>query len=138
MEMALHIDAEFYPCYLTTIAGRRWLLNRGLKLVLLKCLSSPEYLSTMGEAICSAIDKGMHDGLAAGIEHGVAGRSIIDVAAYNPSAKSDYVAVVNSLQNMSFPLLAQLGAYKNASMADIMDLLRLESPTAESSEAHPP
>ncbi|GKB17581.1 hypothetical protein Tco_0851504 [Tanacetum coccineum] len=95
MEMALHMDAEFYPRYLTTIAGRRWLLNRGLKLVLSKCLSSPEYLSAMGEAIGRAIDKGMQDGLAA-------------------------------------------EAHKDASMADIMDLLRLESPTVETSEAHPP
>ncbi|GJU33972.1 hypothetical protein Tco_1182326 [Tanacetum coccineum] len=138
MEMALHMDAEFYPRYLTTIAGRRWLLNRRLKLVLSKCLSSPEYLSAMGEAIGHAIDKGMQDGLAAGIEHGVAGRSITDVAAYNPSAESDYVAAVNALQSVSFPLLAQLEAHKDASMADIMDLLRLESPTVETSEARPP
>ncbi|GJY55571.1 basic leucine zipper 4-like protein [Tanacetum coccineum] len=61
MEMALHMDAEFYPRYLTTIAGRRWLLNRRLKLVLSKCLSSPEHLSAMGEAIGRAIDKGMQD-----------------------------------------------------------------------------
>ncbi|GJW69046.1 hypothetical protein Tco_0123470, partial [Tanacetum coccineum] len=127
MEMALHMDAEFYPRYLTTIAGRRWLLNRGLKLVLSKCLSSPEYLSAMGEAIGRAIDKGMQDGLAAGIKHGVAGRNITDVAAYNPSAESDYVAAVNALQNVSFPLLAQLEAYKDASMADIMDLLPFSS-----------
>ncbi|GJS15297.1 hypothetical protein Tco_0409769 [Tanacetum coccineum] len=92
----------------------------------------------MGEAIGRAIDKGMQDGLAAGIEHGVAGRNITDVAAYNPSAESDYVAAVNALQNVSFPLLTQLEAHKDASMADIMDLLRLESPTAESSEARPP
>ncbi|GJS84772.1 hypothetical protein Tco_0751313 [Tanacetum coccineum] len=138
MKITLHMDAEFYPRYLTTIAGRRWLLNRGLKLVLSKCLSSPEYLSAMGEAIGRAIDKGMQDGLAAGIEHGVAGRSITDVAAYNPSAESDYVAAVNALQSVSFPLLAQLEAHKDASMADIMDLLRLESPTAETSEARPP
>ncbi|GJY55572.1 hypothetical protein Tco_0454687 [Tanacetum coccineum] len=80
----------------------------------------------------------MQDGLAAGIEHGVAGRSIADVAAYNPSAESDYVVVVNALQSVSFPLLAQLEAHKDDSMADIMDLLRLESPTARSSEARPP
>ncbi|GJR91671.1 hypothetical protein Tco_0215682 [Tanacetum coccineum] len=47
MEIALHMDSEFYPRYLTTIAGRRWLLNRGLKLVLSKCLSSPEYFIPM-------------------------------------------------------------------------------------------
>ncbi|GKG51301.1 hypothetical protein Tco_0541685, partial [Tanacetum coccineum] len=37
----------------------------------------------MGEAISHAIDKGMQDGLAEGIEHGVAERNITDVAAYN-------------------------------------------------------
>ncbi|GKF23531.1 hypothetical protein Tco_0075853 [Tanacetum coccineum] len=54
----------------------------------------------MGEAIGRAIDKGMQDGLAAGIEHGVVKRSITDVAAYNPSAESDYVAAVNALQSV--------------------------------------
>ncbi|GKF70031.1 hypothetical protein Tco_0203088, partial [Tanacetum coccineum] len=38
-QMELHMDAEFYPRYLTTIAGRRWILSRELKLVLAKCLS---------------------------------------------------------------------------------------------------
>ncbi|GKC62569.1 hypothetical protein Tco_1095167 [Tanacetum coccineum] len=57
MEMALHMDAKFYPRYLTIIARRRWILSRGLKLVLAKCLSSHEYLSAMGEAIGRAIDK---------------------------------------------------------------------------------
>ncbi|GKC66516.1 hypothetical protein Tco_1099114 [Tanacetum coccineum] len=135
LEMVLHMDAEFYPRYLTTIAGRRWILSRGLKLVLAKCLSSPEYLSAMGEAIGRAIDKGMQDGLVAGIEHGTAGRSITDVAAFNPSAEGDYVVAINALQGVSFPLLAQLEANKDASMADIMDLLRLEGPAAETSEA---
>ncbi|GJZ45284.1 hypothetical protein Tco_0592880 [Tanacetum coccineum] len=135
MEMVLHMDAEFYPRYLTTIAGRRWILSRGLKLVLAKCLSSPEYLSAMGEAIGRSIDKGMQDGLAAGIEHGRAGRSIEDVAAFNPSAEGDYVAAINVLQGVSFSLIAQLEAHKDSSMADVMDLLRLEGPATETSEA---
>ncbi|GKC94274.1 hypothetical protein Tco_1159716, partial [Tanacetum coccineum] len=41
MEMALHMDSEFYPRFLTNIVGRRWILSRGLKLVLMKCLLSP-------------------------------------------------------------------------------------------------
>ncbi|GJY17902.1 hypothetical protein Tco_0389393 [Tanacetum coccineum] len=89
----------------------------------------------MGEVIGHAIDKGMQDGLAAGIKHGVAGRSVTDVSAYNPSAESDYVVAVNVLQGASFSLLAQLEAHKDASMTDIMDLLRLESPAVETSEA---
>ncbi|GJS06892.1 hypothetical protein Tco_0363688, partial [Tanacetum coccineum] len=100
VDMVLYMDAEFYPSYLTTIAGQRWILNRGLKLVLAKCLSSPEYLSAIGEAI-----------------------------------EIDYVAAVNALQCVSFSLLAQLEANKDASMADVMDLLCLEGPAAETSEA---
>ncbi|GJR91642.1 hypothetical protein Tco_0215653 [Tanacetum coccineum] len=106
MEMVLHMDTEFYPRYLTTIAGWRWILSRGLKLVLAKCLSLPEYLSAIGEAIESCHLK-----------------------------ESDYVAAVNALQGVSFSLLAQLEANKDASMADVMDLLHLEGPAAETSEA---
>ncbi|GJS77156.1 hypothetical protein Tco_0727037 [Tanacetum coccineum] len=136
MEMVLHIDAKFYPHYLTTIAGRRWILSRGLKLVLVKFLSSLEYLSAMGKAIGRSIDKGMLDGLAVGIEHERAERSIEDVAAFNPSAEGDYVAAINSLQGVSFSLLAQLEAHKDSSMAEVMDLLLLEGHVAETSEAN--
>ncbi|GJU05963.1 hypothetical protein Tco_1122393 [Tanacetum coccineum] len=111
-----------------TIAGQRWILSRGLKLVLAKCLSSPEYLFAMGEAIGCAIDKGIQDRLAAGIEHGRAGRSIADVVAFNPSAEGDYVAAINALRGVNFLLLDQLEANKDSSMADIMDLLRLQGP----------
>ncbi|GJR45146.1 hypothetical protein Tco_1313249 [Tanacetum coccineum] len=106
MEMALHLDEEFYPRYLTTIAGRRWILGHGLKLAVMKCLQSSKYLAVLGGAIGRAIDKGMQDGLAVGIDHGKARRSLTKVAAYNPS-------------------------HKDGSMADIMGLLRLEGPTAE-------
>ncbi|GJU35778.1 hypothetical protein Tco_1184132 [Tanacetum coccineum] len=61
MGMALHLDEEFYPRFLTTIAGQRWILGRGLRL----------------------------DGLVASIDHGKAGRGLVDVAAYNPFAESN-------------------------------------------------
>ncbi|GKC18877.1 hypothetical protein Tco_1021027 [Tanacetum coccineum] len=98
MGMALHLDEEFYPCYLTTIAGRKWILSRGLRLVVMKCLQSPEYLAALGGAIGHAVDKGMQGGLAAGIDHGKAGRGLADVAAYNHSTKANYIFAVNSLQ----------------------------------------
>ncbi|GJV27758.1 hypothetical protein Tco_1384206 [Tanacetum coccineum] len=135
MEMALHMDEEFYPRYLTTIAGRRWILSRGLKLVIMKCLQSPEYLAALGGVIGRAIDKGMQDGLAADIDHGKARRGLVDVAAYNSSAEAYYVAAINALRAMDFTLLAQLESQKDASMADIMDLIRLEGPAAETPEA---
>nr|GEW49810.1 transposase (putative), gypsy type [Tanacetum cinerariifolium] len=135
MEMVLHMDAKFYPCYLTTIAGRKWILSRGLRLMLANCLASPEYLFSMGEDIGRAIDKGMQDGLTAGIEHGRIGRGIADVVAFNPFVEGDYVAAINALRDVNFPLLDQLEANKDSSMVDIMDLLRLEGPVAETSEA---
>ncbi|GKE18264.1 hypothetical protein Tco_1425841 [Tanacetum coccineum] len=59
-EMALYFDEKFYPHLLTTIAGA---------------------------AISRAIEKGMQDGLAAGIEHGAYGRRLEDLFAYNPSTE---------------------------------------------------
>nr|GEX61574.1 homeodomain-like protein [Tanacetum cinerariifolium] len=169
MDMVLHMDAGFYPHYLTTIARRRWILSRGLRLVLAKCLASPKYLSALGEAIgraiekarrrwilsrglrlvlakClaspkylsalgeaigRAIEKGMQDGLTSGIEHGRAGRSIADVLAFNPFSEGDCIAAINALRDVNFSLLAQLEANMDSSMADIMDLLRLEGPAVE-------
>nr|GEW11433.1 hypothetical protein [Tanacetum cinerariifolium] len=79
--------------------------------------------------------RGKQDGLTAGIEHGRAERSIEDVTAFNPSAEGDYVAIINALRDVNFPLLSQLKDNKDSSMADIMDLLRLEGPAAEAFEA---
>ncbi|GKA64020.1 hypothetical protein Tco_0763626 [Tanacetum coccineum] len=135
MEMALHMDEEFYPRYLTTIVGRRWIFSCGLKLVIMKCLQSPEYLATLGGVIGRAIDTGMQDGLAAGIDHGKARRGLVNVVAYNSFAEADYVVAINALRAMDFTLLAQLESRKDASMADIMDLLCLEGPAAETPEA---
>ncbi|GJV10736.1 hypothetical protein Tco_1352277 [Tanacetum coccineum] len=134
LEMALHMDEEFYPRFLTTIAGRRWILSRGVKLTVVKCLHSPEYMAALGEAIGRAIDKGMQDGLVAGIEHGKAGRSPDAISVYNPSAEDNYVAAINALCTVEFPLLAQLESLKDASMMDLMGLLRLEGPAAEALE----
>nr|GEW35115.1 hypothetical protein [Tanacetum cinerariifolium] len=50
----------------------------------------------------------MQDGLAAGITHGIEGRALADVAAYNPSSEADYVSALQRLQNINFSLLAEL------------------------------
>ncbi|GKG38796.1 hypothetical protein Tco_0460508, partial [Tanacetum coccineum] len=110
--------------------GRRWILGRGLKLAVIKCLQSPEYLSALGGALGRAINKGMQDGLAAGVDHGRAGRGLDDIVAYDPSAEANFVSAVNSLCAVNFPFLAQLESQKDASMADIIDLLHLEGHAA--------
>ncbi|GJR33733.1 hypothetical protein Tco_1209417 [Tanacetum coccineum] len=99
-DMACHLEEKFYPHLLTTISGRRWLLTHGLKLVLIKCLNSSEYLTALGAAVSHASERGMQDGLAAGIDHGREGRSLTD-------------------------------SHKDASVENIINLLRLEGPLAD-------
>ncbi|GKD26865.1 hypothetical protein Tco_1233079, partial [Tanacetum coccineum] len=84
IEMALHLKERFYPHLLTTISCRRWLLTHSIKLLVVKCLNSPEYLTALGTAISRAIEKGMPDGLLAGIDHRKAGRSLAGLLAYTP------------------------------------------------------
>nr|GEY75367.1 hypothetical protein [Tanacetum cinerariifolium] len=103
-----------------------------MKLVVMKYLQSSDYLATLGEAIGRAIDKGMHDRLAVGIDHKKARRGRVNVAAYNPSTKANYVSAIRAV---NFPLLAKLESQRDASMVDIMGLICLEGPAAETLKA---
>ncbi|GJR65948.1 hypothetical protein Tco_0012013 [Tanacetum coccineum] len=80
VEMALHLEENFYPHLHTTIFGRKWLLTQGMELAIIKCLNSPEYLSALGAAISKAIKKGTQDRLSGGITHGKEGRSNKDAS----------------------------------------------------------
>ncbi|GJY40115.1 hypothetical protein Tco_0427385 [Tanacetum coccineum] len=99
--------------------------------VQMNIVNDKEYLSDLGTAISRAIEKGMQDGLSADIDHGKAGRSLADVVAYNPAAKADYNSALQRLREVDLPLLAELKSHKNASVGDIMNLLRLEGPLAD-------
>nr|GEV20573.1 hypothetical protein [Tanacetum cinerariifolium] len=131
VEMAFHLEERFYPHLLTTIFGRRWLLTHGMKLAITKYLHSPEYISSLGAAIGKAIEKGMQDGLSSRITHDAEGRVLTNVAAYNPSAKADYISALQRLQNVNFPLVAELRSNKDAGVDTIMNILRLEETLAE-------
>nr|GEY31726.1 hypothetical protein [Tanacetum cinerariifolium] len=131
VEMTLHLEEWFHLHLLTTISGRRWLLTHGMELAIAKYLNSPEYLSALGAAISKALEKGMQDGLVVGITHGKEGRVLTDVAAHNPSAKADYISALRQLQNVNFPLLAELKTNKDASVESIMEILCREDLVAE-------
>ncbi|GJV45698.1 hypothetical protein Tco_1430234 [Tanacetum coccineum] len=131
VEMALHLKEKFYPRLLTTISGRRWLLTHDMELAIAKCLNSTEYLFTLGAAIGKDVEKGMQEGLSAGITHGTEGRKLTKVAAYNLSAEADYLSSLQRLQIVNFSLIAELRANKDASIDTIMNLLRLEDILAE-------
>nr|GEV32011.1 transposon Ty3-I Gag-Pol polyprotein [Tanacetum cinerariifolium] len=74
----------------SSLHDQRWLLTHGIKLFLVKCLNSSDYLTALGYAINRAIEKGMQSGLAAGIDHDKECRNLTDVAAYNPDAEADF------------------------------------------------
>ncbi|GKA58733.1 hypothetical protein Tco_0758046 [Tanacetum coccineum] len=103
MDVSGRLEGEFYPTHLTLLARRRWLLTHGIQLALLKCLKSSEYQGIIGHALGRAVDFGMQEGLEAGYEHGVAGRSLSVVDTYNLEvASADYVNVVKALEDAHF------------------------------------
>ncbi|GJW68883.1 hypothetical protein Tco_0123307 [Tanacetum coccineum] len=113
LEMAAHLEEEFYPRFLVTIFGRRWILTHGLKLVHIKCLQSSKYCHDLGQAIGCAINKGIQDGLKAGVDHGKARRDLFVIEAYDPSAESKYIDAVNALGAVDFTLLTELESKKD-------------------------
>ncbi|GJV17724.1 hypothetical protein Tco_1363047 [Tanacetum coccineum] len=127
----MRFQENFHPHLLNVIAGRRWLLTHGMKLLVVKCLNSNEYMEALGHAFGRAIEKGMQEGLAAGIEHGQAGRCLTDLEAYIPSAEDDFNSAIRELRDLNFPLLHKLSTKKDASTWEIMDLLRLDDAMAE-------
>ncbi|GJT73456.1 hypothetical protein Tco_1032742 [Tanacetum coccineum] len=117
MDVSGRLEGEFYPAYLTTLAGRRWLLTYGMELAMVKCLKSPEYQGILGHALGRAVDYGMQEGLAAGYEHGIAGTPLSAVVAYNPeTAKNNYLDAVRALEEVDFPLVRLLKSKKDAGM----------------------
>nr|GEU46944.1 sugar carrier protein A [Tanacetum cinerariifolium] len=113
LEMAAHLDEEFYPHFLTTISGQRWILTHRLKLILLKCLQSSESLQALRKAIGCTVNKGIQGGLKARVDHGKAGRDLSVIEAYDPSAEAKYIDVVNALGAVDFSLLSELKSKKD-------------------------
>ncbi|GKD59258.1 hypothetical protein Tco_1296767, partial [Tanacetum coccineum] len=127
----MRFQESFHPHLLNVVARRRWLLTHGIKLLMAKCLNSTEYMEALRHAFGCAIEKGMQEGLAAGIEHGKVGRCLTNLEAYIPSAEVDFNSTVRDLRDLNFPLLHELSNKKDASTWDIMDLLRLDDAMAE-------
>ncbi|GKC81653.1 hypothetical protein Tco_1137370 [Tanacetum coccineum] len=99
-----------------------------------RCREVPEFprVSFCSWDICwPAISKEKQSGLAVGIIHGREGRNLEDVAAYNPSTDADYDAAMQQFHDVSFSLLSELKSRKDASIEEVMDILRLEGSLAE-------
>ncbi|GJY15477.1 hypothetical protein Tco_0385899 [Tanacetum coccineum] len=120
------MDNDLYPNMLTAIAGRRWVIGHSFLLAIHQCTRSVECRSALGKVILMAINKGIQQGLEAGIVHGKAGRSLTQIEAYDPMAEGKYVVAVFAFENMSFPLLDELEGLKDSSLTLIMSALTLK------------
>ncbi|GJR58355.1 hypothetical protein Tco_1500517 [Tanacetum coccineum] len=136
MDVSGRLVGEFYPAYLTTLAERRWFLTHGIQLAVLKCFKSPKYQGIMGHALGHAVDFGMHEGLEARYEHGVAGTPLSAVEAYNPeAARTSNFDAVRAFEDVDFPLVNLLKSKKDAGMDEVLDCFILDGPLANLPEA---
>ncbi|GJV93798.1 hypothetical protein Tco_1541611 [Tanacetum coccineum] len=109
MDVSGRLEGEFYPAYLTALAGRRWLLTHGMELAMVKCLKSPEYQGILGHAL---------------------GRAI------NPeTAENNYLDAVRALEEADFPLVHLLKSKKDSGMDEVLDCFLLDGPLASLPEA---
>nr|GEW05820.1 hypothetical protein [Tanacetum cinerariifolium] len=103
-----------------TIACRRWMIGRGLRLTVIKCGESLELRQAFADVVFAGIAKGMSKGLRHGVKHGQAQLSLESIEAYDPEAEAKYVAALQALKDLKYPLVDQLEGLKDAPM-DVRD-----------------
>nr|GEX13544.1 hypothetical protein [Tanacetum cinerariifolium] len=129
--LSIDFDEEFYPHMLTAIAGRRWVIGCGLRLAVMKCGESLEPRQAFADFVSAGISKGLSEGLRHGLEHGQAQLNLESIEAYDPKAEAKFVAALQALKDLKYPLVDQLEGLKDASMDVIMAALYLESDTGD-------
>nr|GEV67322.1 hypothetical protein [Tanacetum cinerariifolium] len=129
--LSIDFDEELYPHMLTAIACRRWVVGHGLRLAMMKCAESLEMRQAFVDVVSVRVAKGMSEGLKHGVEHGRAQLTVESIEAYDLEAEAKFVATLQSLKDLKYPLLDQLEGLKDAHMDVIMAALYLESDTRE-------
>nr|GEU37455.1 transposase (putative), gypsy type [Tanacetum cinerariifolium] len=129
--LSIDFDEELYPHMLTAIAGRRWMIGRGMRLVVVKCSESLELRQAFADVVSAGIAKGMSEGLRHGVKHGHAQLNLEAIEAYDSEAEAKYIAALQALKNLKYPLVDQLEGLKDAPLDVIMAALHLESDTRD-------
>nr|GEY83553.1 hypothetical protein [Tanacetum cinerariifolium] len=127
--LSIDFDEEVYPHMLTAIVGRRWVVGHGLRLAMIKCAESLEIRKAFADVVSAGVAKGMTEGLKHEVEHRQAQLTIESIKAYDPEAEAKFVATLQSLKNLKYPMLDQLEGLNDALMDVIMAALYLESDT---------
>nr|GEV48958.1 phosphoglycerate kinase [Tanacetum cinerariifolium] len=140
--LSIDFDEELYPHMLIAIAGRRWGIERGLRLAVMKYGESTELRQAFANVVSVGIAKGMSEGLKHRVEHGKAKLDLEAIEAYDPEAKAKYIAALHAFKNLKYPLVDQLESLKDAPIDVIMASLHLKSDTGDDAsqwirELHP-
>nr|GEY53863.1 hypothetical protein [Tanacetum cinerariifolium] len=129
--LSIDFDEELYPHMLTAIAGRRWVIEHGLRLAVMKCGEPIELRQAFADVVSEGIAKGMSEGLKHGAEHEKANLSLEAIEAYDPEAEAKYIAALLALKDLKYPIVDQLESLKDVPMDVIMASLHLESDTGD-------
>nr|GEX86372.1 transposase (putative), gypsy type [Tanacetum cinerariifolium] len=129
--LSIDFDEELYPHMLIAIACRIWVIGHGLRLAVMKCGESLEMRQAFVDVVSARIAKGMSKGLRHGVEQGQAQLNVESIEAYDPEAEAKFVAALQALKDLKYPLLDQLEGLKDAPIDVIMAFLYLESDTGE-------
>nr|GEZ97397.1 transposase (putative), gypsy type [Tanacetum cinerariifolium] len=97
----------------------------------MKCGESLDMRQAFADVVSAGITKGMGEGLRHGVEHGQAQRNVESIEAYDPEAEAKFVAALQALKDLKYPLLDQLEGLKDAPIDVIMAALYLDSDTRE-------
>nr|GEW01056.1 hypothetical protein [Tanacetum cinerariifolium] len=116
---------------LTAIAGRRWVIEHGLHLAVMKCGESTELRQAFTDVVPAGIAKGMSEGLKYEEKHGKAKLDLEAIEAYDPKAEAKYIAALHALKNLKYSLVDQLESLKDVPMDVIIASLHLESDTKD-------
>nr|GFD16885.1 hypothetical protein [Tanacetum cinerariifolium] len=81
------------------------------------------------DVVSAGIAKGMSEGLRNGVEHGQAQLSLESIKAYDPEVKAKYVAALQALKDLKYPLVDQLEGLKDAPMEARSDCVSVSVPT---------
>ncbi|GJY85523.1 hypothetical protein Tco_0499549 [Tanacetum coccineum] len=127
--LSIDFDEELYPHMLTAIVGRRWVVGHGLRLAVLKCAESLELRQAFTDVVSAGITKGFCDGLRFGVEQGEAKLDLAAVAGYDPESKSKFIANMQALKDLKYPLIDELEKLKDAPIDVLMASLHLKSDT---------
>nr|GEZ20037.1 transposase (putative), gypsy type [Tanacetum cinerariifolium] len=129
--LSIDFDEELYPHMLTVIASRRWVIEHGLRIAIMKCVEPTELRQVFVDVVSAGIAKGMSEGLKHGVDHEKDNVDLVAIEAYNPEADTKYVAALHALKDLKYPLVDQLEKLKDAPIDVIMSSLYVDSDSGE-------